>query len=247
MRKARRTVVAVVLTVVFGIFSIPALIFGLYLLACSLRIHSTAIYYVEYPYLLATLFFVSVAGLGLACTWYGAWHRSFLGTLFVVPIVMGLAILVYPPEGWPHLQSMSGDSNYMSNTGAFLGSWYEVYRSFPKDEDEFRQAMKDGPPAWQFRLDPVPALSPYSQGSHRIPYQIVIVTNASGPRLDNVSTRPGVVYYCVSTDRQQYWLTITGLQKDVSAKVDLKRLIDRPNEKILIFTKSGSDYSVGSR
>jgi hypothetical protein len=47
MKKSVRAVV----TILFGLFALPALIFGFYLVACSARIHTTEVYYVEYPYL----------------------------------------------------------------------------------------------------------------------------------------------------------------------------------------------------
>ena len=80
-----------------------------------------------------------------------------------------------------------------------------------------------------------PTESFYSQRGHRLPYQIVVVNDASGPRLDNVSDRPGVIYYAVSSDQQQYWVTMTGLLKDTSSTATLKRLIDRPNESCWSF------------
>ena len=53
------------------------------------------------------------------------------------------------------------------------------------------------------------------------------MNDASGPRLDNVSDRPGVIYYAVSSDQQQYWVTMTGLLKDTSSTATLKSMLNR--------------------
>ena len=243
-----RISIRVVLTVALGLFSLPPLIFGLYLLACSLRIHTTNAYYVEYPYLASAVAFIAVAAVIIFCAVYGAWRRSFYGLVFAIAVVFGLATMVYVPDGIPHVhRSMIADFNYTSRVRSFLSVWYESNRRFPKNEAEFNDALKNGPAAWQYRVESLPAQSFYSQRGHRLPYQLVVVNDASGPRLDNVSDRPGVIYYCVSSDQQQYWVTMTGLHENTSRTATLKRIIDRPDEKPMIVTASGSDYPIRSR
>jgi len=232
--------IRVALTIFFGLFALPALIFGLYLVACLLRIHTTSFYYVEYPYLAVASAFIALGAGILYCAMYGAWRRSFYGVLFAVGVILGLATTVYIPDGIPHVdRSMIGDFNYMSRVRSFLGVWHDANHRFPKDEAEFLDAMKKGPEAWQNRISTLPVQSFYSQSGHRLPYQIIVVNDASGPRLQNVSDRPGVIYYAVSSDQQQYWVTMTGLHKDMSRSATLKRLIDRPDQKLLIVTPSG--------
>ncbi len=60
MNRHGRIGVRIALTVVFGLFCVPQLIFGGYLLVCWFRIHTANVYYVDYPYLLAGLTFVGV-------------------------------------------------------------------------------------------------------------------------------------------------------------------------------------------
>ena len=235
--------VRVVLTILFGFFALPSLIFGLYLIACSVRIHTTEDYYVEYPYL-AVGSALMLLGAGIFyCALYGASRTGFYRLLLPVGALLGLATMVYIPDGIPHVhRSMIQDFNYMSSVRSFLGVWHDANHRFPKNEAEFLDALKRGPEIWQNRLKTPPTESFYSQRGHRLPYQIVVLNDASGPRLDNVSDRPGVIYYAVSIDQQQYWVTMTGLLKDTSSTATLKRLIDRPDEKLLVVSPSGYDY-----
>jgi hypothetical protein len=159
MRKSGR----VVLTILFGFFALPALIFGIYLTACSVRIHTTEVCYVEYPYLAVGLAFVTL-GIGiLCCALYGASHRGFYRLLFPVGAVLGLATMVYIPDGIPHVcRSMIQDSNYLSTVHSFLGVWHDANHRFPKNEPEFLDALKRGPETWQNRVKAPPTESLYS-------------------------------------------------------------------------------------
>ena len=243
MKKSVRAVV----TILFGLFALPALIFGFYLVACSARIHTTEVYYVEYPYLAAGSALVALGAGIFCCAFYGASRGGFYRLLLPVGAVLGLATMVYIPDGIPHVhRSMIQDSNYLSTVHSFLGVWHDANHRFPKNEAEFSDALKRGPETWQNRVKSPPTESFYSQRGHRLPYQIVVVNGASGPRLDNVSDRPGVIYYAVSSDQQQYWVTMTGLLKDTSSTATLKRLIDRPNEKFVVVSPSGYEYPSSS-
>jgi len=96
--------------------------FGAYFIWCSFRIHFADVYYVEYPYLLAACVLMGIGVLSVSCVVYGAWRRSFFGLVFVIPLVLGFAMLVYIPDGRPHVQrSMMDDTNYLSDIRAFLG------------------------------------------------------------------------------------------------------------------------------
>ncbi len=243
-----RRSIKVVLTIVFGLFAFPALIFGFYLVTCSIRIHTTNVYYVEYPYLAAASVFVLLGAGILLCVFFAAWRRSFYGLLFAVAAILGLATLTYIPDGIPHVdRSMIEDSNYMSSVKSFLEVWHDKNRRFPKNEAEFSEAMESGPAAWQNRVASPPVMSFYSQGGHRLPYEIVVVNDASGPRLDNVSERPGLIYYAVSSDQQQYWVTMTGLADETSRTAALKRWVDRLDMEIVILSSSGWNDPLRSR
>jgi len=205
----------VLIAVVTGLFSLPALLFGGYFLACWIRIHTSDVFYVEYPYLTAALVF---GGIGISCAFcsvYGALRRNCDGFIFVIPFVFGLATASYIPDGTPHIQrSMMNDGNFLSHTRSFLPVWYESHQRFPTDEGEFREALKQGAAAWhevspRFESD-------YAKGGKRLQYKVVIIRDATGPKLDGLSDQPGVIYYCVSGDNQRFWVTMTSLHQDVS-------------------------------
>jgi hypothetical protein len=133
MNRSGRIAIGVVLTTFFGLFSLPQLIFGLYLFGCWFRIHTAAVYYVEYPYLLAALIWVGVGAMSVASVLYGAWRRSFYGLLFCFPLLLGVASMVLIPDAYPHdARSGIADFNYLSSVKSFLRVWYEVHRSFPE-------------------------------------------------------------------------------------------------------------------
>jgi hypothetical protein len=243
MRSAVHKTINLVLAAVAGLLSIPALILGYYLLSCWVRIHTADVFYVEYPYLLAACVLVGMGVLGACCSVYGALRRSFYGLMFLVPIALGLATMVYIPDGTPHVQrSMMDDTNYLSATGSFLRVWYEAHRRFPNDQAEFLDALRSGPAAWRYRVSAPPMESDYAKGGARLPYQVVVINNASGPRLTNLSQQPGVIYYCVTDDQQQFWVTMTGLHEDVSRRATLKTVADRPYDKPWLVTAAGKDY-----
>jgi len=237
--------VRVVLAGIFGLFSLPPLIFGGYLLTCWLRIHSADVYYVEYPYAGAALTFIAIGAMSLFCAGYGALRGSFYGLLFSIPLVVGLMTMINIPDGTPHAsRSMLADTNYLSSVNSFFRVWYEANQRFPKDESEFLEALKTGPAAWQNRVKSPPEFSFYSRGGIRLPYQLVVINNATGPQLDNLSRRPGVIYYCVSGDEQEFWMTMTALSEDVSRSGTLKRAADRPDGEPWILAVAGKDYPI---
>jgi hypothetical protein len=232
-----------VLAVIAGMLSLPALIFGLYLISRCVRIHTADVFYVEYPYFLAACVFFCIGGLSAFCSVYGALRRSFYGVMFIVPVMLGLATMVYIPDGTPHVQrSMMDDGTYLSTVGSFLRVWYESHQKFPKDQAEFLDALRTGPAAWQYRVTAPPLESDYAKSGVRLRYQIVVINSASGPRLENVSQQPGVIYYCVTDDQQQFWVTMTGLNEDVSRVATLKTVADRPYDKPWLITVAGKDY-----
>jgi hypothetical protein len=153
--------------------------------------------------------------------------------------------MIYIPDGTPHIQrSMIDDTNYLSATGSFLRVWYESHHKFPRDQAEFLDALRNGPAAWQYRVSALPAESDYAKRGVRLPYQIVVNNSASGPRLTNLSEQPGVIYYCATSDLQQFWVTMTGLPEDVSRRAVLKNDGERPYDKPWVITAEGKDYRV---
>lgn len=226
-----------------GLFSIPSLGYGVYLAWCWVRVHTSDIYYADYGYARAALAFLGFGLIGLWATFYGVWRRSFYGVLLVVPILIGITVMVAIPNVLPRGYSCMADSNYFSDVNAFLRVWYETHHRFPADVSEFGDAKAQGPAAWQYRVGPVPE-SKYKERSTSLPYQIVVVASADGPRLTDISQRPGVIYYCVSKDFQEFWLTISALQSDVQPMAQIGRVACLPNEQIQLLHRQGRDYPV---
>jgi hypothetical protein len=131
MNQATRTTLRVLLTLVFGLFSLPTLGFGGYLFVCWLRINISDIYYADYPYALISLAFAAIGLLSIWATLYGAWRRSFYGILFVLPVFLGLAAMVTIPDLQPHDFSSTADTNYLSDVRTFFRDWFEKKSSIP--------------------------------------------------------------------------------------------------------------------
>jgi hypothetical protein len=69
------------------------------------------------------------------------------------------------------------------------------------------------------------------------------MNDANSPRSTNVWQRPGVIYYCVSKDLQEFRVTMTGLRSDVASTADLLEVV-LPHEEIQVVHPSGHDYPV---
>ena len=71
---------------------------------------------------------------------------------------------------------------------------------------------------------------------------MVVITEATGPKFDGLSERPGVIYYCVSADYQRFWATMTGLAGDISPRATLKRVGDRSYDEPWLVKGVGKGY-----
>jgi hypothetical protein len=158
-------------------------------------------------------------------------------------VFLGLGAMVMIPDLLPRASSTTSDTNYLSDVNSFFRVWYENNHRFPANEIEFRDALWKGPAAWQYRVGPAP-VSRYMQRGKMLPYEIVVATNADGPRTEDVSQRPGVLYYCVSSDLQEFWVTMTDLESDVASTARIARMAGLRNEKIVLVHAAGRDYPV---
>jgi hypothetical protein len=172
MHRSTRTALKVLLSALLGLFSLPMLIYGGYLFLCWFRIHTSDVYYADYPYAPAALVWFGTGIVTLWATLHGVWRRSFYGLLLVIPVFLGLAAMISIPELIPHGFSAVADSNYLSDVGAFFRAWYQENHRFPANEAEFKDALWKGPAAWQYRVGPPPA-SKYQQRGNPLPFEIV--------------------------------------------------------------------------
>ena len=125
-----------------------------------------------------------------------------------------------PPHGDPN------DGRCLA--GAYsLRDWFESHQRFPANETEFREAVEIS----LIRLYGTgwPA-SHYAQNGNSLPYEIVVEADAKGPRLTDVSKRPRVIYYSVSRELNEYWVTMAALDSFVGAAASLKQTIGPPQE-----------------
>jgi hypothetical protein len=143
--------------------------------------------------------------------------------------------MIYIPDGTPHVQKcLIDDSNFIGSVQPFFRAWYESHHSFPKNKTEFLDALRTGPP---------PTLSDYSKRGVRLPYEVIVVQNASGPRTDDVAQRPGVIYYWITRDQQRFWVTMTALTEDVSRSASLK-MVSWPSPNPYVIAVDSRDYPI---
>lgn len=223
------------------LWALPFLIFGGYLLRCWFRIHTADLYYVHFPYLGLGAASVLVGLICVALVIFAARYRSFFGLLYFVPGALGFFALVSIPELQPHeMRSMLNDSHYLSDTTAYFRVWHEEHNAFPANESEFAKALVECPAAWHRTPS-----KPQSQYMHRgvlLPYQLVVITHAAGPRLNQLSDRPGVIYYAVSADLQEFWVTMTGLTSDMARSATIRRVADQSDGKVALSHGDGREY-----
>jgi hypothetical protein len=233
MRDSTRTVLRLLLTVFLALFSLPMLLFGGYFLICFVRIHFSGVFYTEYSYGAAAIAWIGIGALSLRAVVHGVWRRSYYGTLFIIPIFVGLAATVIIPNLQPRLPSLTANEDFLRHVKENSRIWYESHHRFPIDAAEFRSALGT------MSLDE----SLYMQRGRALPYEIVGTTGAGGPKLDDISPRPGEVYYCVSGDSQEFWVTMTTLRSAVASKAVLARFLGFTDQRVLIVHANGKDYS----
>lgn len=233
MRESTRTIWKVVLSIFLGLFSLPMLLFGGFFIVSFVRINISGVYYGEYPYGTAALIWIGLGSLSLWAALHGVWRRSYYGAIFAVPVFLGLAAMVMIPDLQPIYSSKIADSNFLQHVNANVEVWYRSHHRFPNSATEFRDAI--GSVALE--------QSAYRQRGKSLRYEIVAMADATGPLMDGVSTRPGEVYYCVSSNAQEFWVTMTALPTTVASSAVLARFLGLPYERVLVVHAKGGDYA----
>jgi hypothetical protein len=231
----------ILLTVLFGLFSVPMIGFGAYMFVCWVRIHSSNVYYGDCSFAEAGLVWAGIALLSFGVTWYGAWRRSFYGLLFIIPVFLSLVSTHVMPNLTPRTTTLVADFEFIEKVSNSLREWYEKNERFPAGDSEFLEALAGRTNTKQYLAGPA-VRSKYKQRGNSLPYEIVAVANAHGPRVANVSERPGVIYYCVSSDLQEFWVTMTGLDTDLGPTAFLRQLTWWEMKPWI--HRTGSNYSV---
>jgi hypothetical protein len=170
-------------------------IFGGWLLTVWMTSQIRNSIYLEYPYLRAGIGFLSLGVIALLCIVYAARRRGPWSALFIFPVLAGLWTMVVIPDIIPYDLKSSAHIRNLANE---LDLFREKTGRFPDRETAFPATVLQEP-------------SPYYQRGRQLPFRTVIVPNAPGPFLDSAGAEPGVIFYAISADQQDAWLTGTEL------------------------------------
>jgi hypothetical protein len=197
---AKSAAVRILLTLFFGLFSLPFLGFASWLIYRWISFHLGKQPFLDYPYSYIGSAGLVLGVLSLLCVLYGAWRRSYWGVLFALPVIAGLWAMVAIPNIVPY------DFATVSHLG-HITSNIDLYRRqhgrFPRDEHELREA------ATSVLEEP----SDFVKQGKRLNYQIVVISGASGPWTSHPGGVPGVVFYAVTEDGQTVWPTVSDLDR----------------------------------
>jgi hypothetical protein len=108
------------------------------------------------------------------------------------------ALVVVPNLPYWHLELVE-NAKYMGSIELRLETWGREHGKFPLTEDELH-----------ITLGSATMPSPYRQGGNTLNYQFELVPNQSAP-YQTTPKRPGIIYYAVDPNGQQFWLTLSGL------------------------------------
>jgi hypothetical protein len=194
MGAQNRLLLKIVGTALVGPFCLPPLIFGSYLGICWVRIHTTSLYYVEYPFFLGASISTAVAALSIFLTLHGVWREKLLRCRVRSPSSFRSGF--HDPDSGPNSATSTVAwwliQTFSPTPERSLQSWYEQNHRFPNSETEFQDAMAKGSVVWRNQIEPLPVESAYSQHGTRLPYQVVVLANATGPRLRNFPQGQGL-------------------------------------------------------
>lgn len=194
---------SIVLAACGAFFNVPALVFGLSFLRNWIEVQTSNGPYFRWSYFVAGLVFVALSGLGFGLAVRAIWGKRFRIAASVAPLFLGLVCGEVVANVGPQLDMAGANQRILGHADHSLSDCDEAHGKFPSNEDELRKALAVRPlqePAIYFR-----------RGSP-IPYDVQIVTNATGPSEGAVPPNPGTVLYAVSSDYKEYWLTMTTLQ-----------------------------------
>jgi hypothetical protein len=170
-------------------------IFGGWLFAIWVTIQIRNTVHLQYPYLRAGIGFLTLGVVALLCIVYAARRRGAWSALFIFPVLAGLWTMVVIPDVIPYDLKSSAHIRNLANE---LDSLKEKTGRFPDGETALPTTVLQEP-------------SPYYQKGRQLPFRTVIVPNATGPFLDSPGAEPGVIFYAISADQREAWLTGTEL------------------------------------
>jgi len=194
---------AIAIAVLGAFCDLPALVLGLGFLWDWIRVRSSHSAYFHWPYFTAGLICLLASGLGLGLAARAISTKRFCFIASVASLFLGLASGVILPDVGPRVDMAGANQKILGHADHSLSDWDEAHGQFPSSEEELRKALAVRPlqePAIYFRQD------------KPIPYDVQIVTNATGPFTGQTPPNPGTVVYAVSSNYKDYWLTMTTLR-----------------------------------
>jgi len=194
---------AIAIAVIGAFCNLPAVVLGLSFLWDWVGVRSSHSAYFRWPYFIAGLICLLASGLGLGFAARAISRKRFCFLASVASLFLGLASGVILPDVGPRVDMAGANQKILGHADHSLSDWDEANGQFPSSEEELRKALAVRPlrePAIYFR-----------QGKP-IPYDVQIVTNATGPFTGQTPPNPGTVVYAVSSNYKDYWLTMTTLR-----------------------------------
>jgi hypothetical protein len=207
--------------------NLPALVTGFSLLRDWIRLHLHLwdSPYFKWPYLSMGLIFLLLSGFGLGVA-VRAMRRERLSVLAsLASFLLGIGCMVNLPDVGPRLDMAGAVQRLLGHADHSLSDWDEAHGRFPSDEDELRTALSRRP----LRESPI-----FFLHGNPISYDVRIRTDATGPSLETVPSNPGTVIYAVTSDYEEYWLTITSLRNPVGGPVALEHIAGLEGEPIWV-------------
>ena len=194
-------------------FCLPLFGFGMAYLNWWRLSKSADLYYFNFPYLRMASIYFAFALVASGATLYGGFRRSLGGLLLFVPPLLLLVGAILFPNAQPFVYRIN-DFNYMETVKFDCDEWSGAHHQYPASDTEMQEALRSTTRAKGIVENRGLRTFQGSQYRYRgelLPYQVVVETNAKGAHVSDVSKRPGIVYYRISPDSREYWITMTGL------------------------------------
>jgi len=195
----------------FSLFTFPPLLISAALLRYWLLTHLRQSIYVEYPYLAVGLVFLSLGLLEVFCVIRGVGRAGSWRLLLGVPVILCLAAMINFPNIAP--EDFEGLRH--------LGTVFQDLNSFGKDHGRFPSTVVE----LEQSSPTVIATSRYRRSGETLHHRVVLLGNASGPYSGSVGDEPGVLFYAVTGDYKQVWLTETQLDRPAGGRVQFVRIL----------------------
>ena len=220
---------AIFIGVMGALSNLAAMLTGVSFAGSWIRLHTSAGANFRYGYLAPAVLFLVFSGFGMLMARRAICEQRFYVLASVVSLAIGLASMIELPEIGPRLDITEATTRLLGHADHSLSDWDETHSRFPSDERELREALA---------IRPLGEPAIFFVGSHAIPYDTRIVIDATGPALEPLPPNPGTIVYAVTSNRNEYWLTITTLRNPVGGPVVMHHIAgDYEREPIFVMNR----------